>query len=165
MMSSGLATTPQVDSWALDDDDGQFDELPTLRDVLSEVWTPASDAGTSSGAEVGADVPTTADDDSVAAEFELLAEELEAASSGVSSTRRVMGHPAYSEILAIGKDAIPLELDRLREGHHRPTWLTILGSLTVLPPSAGKDTIDEAAETWLQWQKHDLQLFAVRPKS
>jgi hypothetical protein len=168
MMSSGLATAPAVDVWALEDD-GEFDELPTLHEALEEVWV-AAPRGVRSGETTktgdGTDPPANVkDDDSIAAEFQLLAEELEAAASGVSSTRRLMGHPAYSEILALGNDAIPLLLDRLRTGRNRPTWLTLLGSLTVLPPSAGKDTIDEAAETWLRWHKHDLRLFEALTRS
>lgn len=85
--------------------------------------------------------------------FDLLADELEEAAKGVSSTRRVMGHPAFSEILALGDDAVPYLLERLQHPGARPLWLRLLGTLTTYEPGAGQRTIPEAAEAWLRWGK------------
>jgi hypothetical protein len=89
-----------------------------------------------------------------ATEFELLAEELSEVASVVSSTRRLVTHPAYLGILALGPCVIPLLLERLERGDNRPVWLRLLGSLTTFQPGAGADTIPEAAERWLRWARH-----------
>jgi hypothetical protein len=83
--------------------------------------------------------------------FNDLADELEAAAAGLSSTRRAMGHPAFAEILALGDAAIPALIDRLRFSNNRPLWLRLLGTLTPFPPGAGESTIDNAANVWIRW--------------
>jgi hypothetical protein len=82
--------------------------------------------------------------------FAMLADELAQATTGLSSTRRATRHPAYTEILAIGPDAVPLLIERLARDEHRPLWLTLLGSLTGLPPGAGEDTIPASAAAWMR---------------
>jgi hypothetical protein len=81
--------------------------------------------------------------------FNELADELAEATRGLSSTRLAARHPAYSEILALGDQAIPLLLERVRDPGDRPLWLHLLGSLTPFPASAGKDTVAEAAAAWV----------------
>jgi len=84
-------------------------------------------------------------------EFNELADELEDAAVGLSSTRRAMAHPAFAEILALGDSAIPRSLERLRHSSNRPLWLRVLGTLTPFPPGAGAATIDGAEATWIRW--------------
>lgn len=83
--------------------------------------------------------------------FDLLADELAVSMAGASSTRRAMRHPAYAEILALGKDAIPFLLRRLERPGSRPLWLRLLGSLTAFQPGAGQETISDAAHAWMRW--------------
>jgi hypothetical protein len=85
--------------------------------------------------------------------FELLADELGRATSGMSSTRRAVRHPAYREILALGESSIPLLIERLDDPINRPLWLRLLGSLTTLQPGAGKGSVEDAAEAWVRWAK------------
>lgn len=84
-------------------------------------------------------------------EFNELADELEEAAAGLSSTRRAMAHPAFAEILAMGNPAISPALQRLCKSSNRPLWLRVLGTLTPFPPGAGASNIDDAAATWIRW--------------
>lgn len=136
-MSSGvmLAPRPSFDTWG-DEDQPYFQ--PSF--------------GNADAVEDDADTGATW----VREEFDYLADELAAASIAVSSTRRLRSHPAYIGILSLGGQAIPLLLERLRTGETRPTWLSLLGLLTKLPPAAGAETIDEAADAWLTWGMTEL---------
>ena len=89
------------------------------------------------------------------AEFAILAAEVEAAAAIVSATRRLARHPAYAGILALGDDAIPLLLERLKESRSRPVLLRLLGSLTAFQPGAGQETVEEAAAEWVRWGKKE----------
>src|SRR4051812_21885685 len=114
VMSSGLATAPALDVWALEEDEavgGLLDLYDAIDISLEESGARASRKSSGRKLRVMGGI---GDDDPAAAEFDLLAEELEYAGAGVSSTRRLMAHRAYTEILALGKDAIPLLLERLR---------------------------------------------------
>ncbi|MCW2570273.1 MAG: hypothetical protein JWO88_331 [Frankiales bacterium] len=91
------------------------------------------------------------DDDARRTQFAELADELEIATAGLSSTRRASRHPAYGEILAMGDVAIPWLLERLEAPGARPLWLRLLGTLTSFQPGAGQETISESAKAWLRW--------------
>lgn len=160
MMSSAVLVSESVEFWELDEEDGDF--ASGMDYPLSAAAEPPASGG------AGAERALSDESERLdwqRGEFDILADELAAAAAGVSSTRRLLSHPAYIGILALGEEAVPLLLERLRAGTHRPTWLTILGSLTALPPSAGAATIDEAASAWLKWQKHDMSLFSRLPAS
>ncbi len=83
--------------------------------------------------------------------FAQLAEELEDAAAGLSATRRAMRLPAFNEILALGEDVVPDVIERLKTSDNRPLWLRVLGTLTPFPPGAGEETVDDAADAWIQW--------------
>lgn len=89
----------------------------------------------------------------VRSKFDVLADDLAGAALGVSAPRRLMRHPSYLGILALGDAVVPLLLERLRHPGGRPVWLTLLGSLTSFQPGAGKETIEEAAAHWITWGK------------
>jgi hypothetical protein len=95
--------------------------------------------------------------DELHAQFEVLADELASVASGVSSTRKLVRHPAYLGILELGEDAIPLLLGRLTKPGGRPIWLKLLSSLTPFQPGAGRETIEEAASDWVSWGKRSGQ--------
>lgn len=83
--------------------------------------------------------------------FHELADELEDAAAGLSSTRRAARYPAFVEILALGDSVIPEVIERLKTSGNRPLWLRVLGTLTPFPPGAGESTIDDAADAWIRW--------------
>jgi hypothetical protein len=83
--------------------------------------------------------------------FEELADELEEDTAVLSATRRAMKLPAFREILALGDEVIPEVIERLKTSDNRPVWLRMLGTLTPFPPGAGEETIDDAADVWIQW--------------
>jgi hypothetical protein len=83
--------------------------------------------------------------------FEQLADELEEDAAVLSATRRAMKLPAFREILALGDKVIPEVIERLKTSNNRPLWLRMLGTLTPFPPGAGEETIDDAADAWIQW--------------
>ncbi len=85
--------------------------------------------------------------------FALLADDLESVMLVTGSTRRLTQHPAYTEILALGDEAIPLLLERLAYPGARPLWLRLLGALTAFQPGAGKNTVSEATIAWIKWGK------------
>ncbi len=60
-------------------------------------------------------------------------------------------HPAYQQIIGMGKDAIPFILDDLRE---QPTghWFWALGAITGEDPTLGEADIDKAIQAWLSWR-------------
>lgn len=60
-------------------------------------------------------------------------------------------HPAYQQIIGMGKDAIPLILNDLRV---RPTghWFWALGAITGEDPTLGQADIDKAIQAWLKWR-------------
>jgi hypothetical protein len=83
--------------------------------------------------------------------FSQMADELEEGAAVMSATRRAMKLPAFNEILALGDDVIPEVIERLKVSDNRPLWLRVLGTLTPFPPGAGEETIDAAADAWIQW--------------
>ena len=69
-----------------------------------------------------------------------------------SSTARIIEHPAYQEIIALGAPAIPLLLRTLEStgnGHLGPALAAITGASPVLPEHRGK--IGEIARDWVRW--------------
>lgn len=88
--------------------------------------------------------------------FEELADELEESTAGLSSTRRAVKEPAFVEILALGKVVLPSVVERLRSSENRPLWLRVLGTFTAEPPGLGQRTIDEAADAWIAWGRHNF---------
>jgi hypothetical protein len=72
---------------------------------------------------------------------------------GISSTIEMVRHPAYQEIINMGKAVIPLMLKDLSQ--NPLYWLTALRQITqenpVPPEHKGK--VKQMAEDWLNWGK------------
>lgn len=83
--------------------------------------------------------------------FNCLADELAAATAGLGSLRPATRHPAYREILAMGRSAVPLLLERVDDPIQGPLWMRLLGSLIGFPPMLKMDTVADAAEAWRIW--------------
>jgi hypothetical protein len=94
--------------------------------------------------------------------FEILAGELEDAAAGLASPRKAMRHPAYTEILALGFEAVPWIMSRIETARNRPLWMRVLGSLTGLPPGRGAETVVDAAQAWLAWGHHGVRFVGRR---
>jgi hypothetical protein len=71
----------------------------------------------------------------------------------VSSVNRLVDHPAYREIIDMGKPAVPLILDELKkEPDH---WFVALNKITGVDPVPVEDrgNLPKMAEAWLRWGK------------
>lgn len=83
--------------------------------------------------------------------FRELAAEWQSETAGLSSPRAIAGHPAYLEIIALGRPALPLIFRELK--HHGGCWYPALRALTganPVPDSAGGDRAGKDA-AWLRW--------------
>ncbi len=85
--------------------------------------------------------------------FEKLAEEWRRECAHLSSIREKVLHPAYQQIIGMGKDALPLLLRELeREPDH---WFWALWAITqenpVLPEHRGRVRL--MAQDWLDWAR------------
>ena len=69
----------------------------------------------------------------------------------LSSVNDIVLHPAYQQIIGMGKEAIPLILSEMKEtpGHWFWALKCITGEDPVLPEQRGK--IKEMADTWIAW--------------
>jgi hypothetical protein len=136
-MSTGLLAAPDYEADLWDDEDVLSGEEEASHKAPLDALQPVAD---------DADEPDRL-------LFDLLADELVEATSGMSSTRRAARHPAYGEILALGDRAIPWLLLRLEEPGERPLWLRLLGALNRIQPGAGQETVAESAQAWIRWGK------------
>ena len=68
-----------------------------------------------------------------------------------SATKKIM-HPAYQQIIGMGRDALPLIMEELRRtrGH----WLWALFAITGEDPAPEGCTFSEAVDAWLSWGIH-----------
>lgn len=68
-----------------------------------------------------------------------------------SSITRMIGHPAYQEIIRMGEPVVPLLLAEIE--HEADFWFVALQKITGADPvpkaSAGK--IEEMAKAWIDW--------------
>ncbi len=78
-----------------------------------------------------------------------LAEEWRNATLVQSSLERMVLHPAYQRIIGMGSQAIPFILEDLeRQTDH---WFWALNAITGEDLGRGSITIQEAAQSWLEW--------------
>lgn len=88
------------------------------------------------------------------AKFKRLAEAWQADTATYSSMAQIAMHPAYQNIIGMGKDALPFLLKQLKsEGDEPHHWFWALAAITGENPvpkqSRGK--IVEMAKAWLEW--------------
>src|SRR5262245_22578499 len=92
-------------------------------------------------------------DQSVEDQFEKLAAEWRRAVAPLSAVTKIVQHPAYQAIIALGEPVVPLMLrDLEREPDH---WFTALRLLTGADPVAPEDAgrMDRMAAAWVRWGK------------
>jgi hypothetical protein len=84
-------------------------------------------------------------------QFRRLEAEWKAETAHLSSSTKIMGHPALREIVAIGLAVVPLMLGDLRRGPC--LWVWVLPELTGADPVAPADRgeIAKMTEAWLHW--------------
>jgi len=73
--------------------------------------------------------------------------------SFLSSAKEMAMHPAYQQIIGMGKDVIPLILWQLEKNPNHWFWAlkAITGEDPVKPEDRGK--VGKMAEAWLKWGK------------
>ena len=83
--------------------------------------------------------------------FERLAASWRAETSHLSSSTQMAAHPAYQEIIGMGREVVPLLLRELacKPDHWFNALKTITGANPVAPADRGR--IDRMAEAWLRW--------------
>lgn len=76
-----------------------------------------------------------------------------AGTAPLSSATEMATHPAYQQIIGLGRDAVPLLLRELqREPDH---WFWALKAITGVDPVEPRQRgqIGEMAEAWLRWAR------------
>ena len=81
--------------------------------------------------------------------FRKLADQWRKETGHLSSVTKKAMHPAYQQIIGMGRDAIPLILQELKRTHGH--WIWALFSITGEDPAPEGSTFTEAADAWLSW--------------
>ena len=89
--------------------------------------------------------------DDLAVRFENLAADWQQAIAHQSSSRIRYEHPAYREIIALGRPVVPLLLRDLQA--NRRHWFAALQAITGVNPVAPDDAghVDRMIDAWLRW--------------
>ncbi|WP_143547132.1 hypothetical protein [Rhodococcus sp. 05-2255-1e] len=82
-------------------------------------------------------------------EFNAYRDEWRRQSEYMSSVTEMILLPAYQRIIGLGKPAVPLIVDELREGVDH--WFWALSAITGTDHAAGATTMSEAAARWIAW--------------
>jgi len=85
----------------------------------------------------------------LAGKFQELAETWRRETGFFSFMRQRALHPAYQRIIGMGWPVVPLILRELRRQPDH--WLWALEAITGEKPASGTDTLDAAAQAWLNW--------------
>lgn len=84
-------------------------------------------------------------------QFRRLSEKWRVETSFLSSSTAIAMHPAYQEIIGMGKEVLPMILEDLRRTSDH--WFWALKSITGADPVPASDRgkIDEMKAAWLRW--------------
>ena len=121
--------------------DSEIDKLPSnLREMIQQLSLSEESAIASSRQKT--EFETT---------FYQLVEQWKSETRGISSTEQLSVHPAYQQIIGMGRDVIPLLLRELEKNSGR--WFWALKSISreepVTPEQRGKTK--EMISAWLNW--------------
>ena len=96
-------------------------------------------------------VPLSRQDSDPAARFHELADWWRSETTFLSSTTEKAIHPAYQQIIGLGKNALPLILNELQKKEEH--WFWALKAITGVDPVAVGDRgrVHAMAEAWLKW--------------
>jgi hypothetical protein len=102
-------------------------------------------------ANAGEPDATAATDPALVGRFRDLVREWKAATTLMSSITEMATHPAYQQIIGMGKEAIPLLLEELRQTPDHWFWaLKAITSEDPVPP-ADRGKLRPMTEAWLAW--------------
>jgi hypothetical protein len=93
-------------------------------------------------------LPVTAED---ASRFQTLVQQWKKETGHLSDISKKALHPAYQQIIGVGKAVLPLLLTELRR--EPDDWFWALHAITgakPVPPE-GRDNLKDMARAWLQW--------------
>jgi hypothetical protein len=99
-------------------------------------------------------MPAPQQTDQLQARFDDLKQQWKQGTKWLSCSHAITTHPAYQEIAAMGKDALPLILRDLEE-NGPDHWFEALSQITGAHPILEKDWgyMDKMSEAWLDWAK------------
>jgi hypothetical protein len=103
--------------------------------------------------EITVTLPFTSEQTEEARRFRSLAEVWHRETAALSSVSQMAMHPAYQEIIGMGRDAVPLILKELQQtpGHWFWALRAITGDDPVKPEHRGR--VREMAAAWVEWGK------------
>ena len=86
---------------------------------------------------------------SLESEFRSLADQWQKDTRKMSSIEQIVLHPAYQQIIGMGKPILPLVLAELKRtrGH----WLWALAMITRSDKAKPGELLKEAIDEWLRW--------------
>jgi hypothetical protein len=105
--------------------------------------------------EVLVTLPQAPEDSAIASRFAVLATRWYQETATLSSISQIAMHPAYQEIIGIGREAVPFILRELQQQPHH--WFWALRAITGVDPipAEHRGKIREMTDAWLQWgQEH-----------
>lgn len=102
-----------------------------------------------SNIDIAVTLTQTTKESAVEQKFRKLADQWRKETGHLSSITKKVMHPAYQQIIGMGRDALPLILRELKRtrGH----WLWALFSITGEDPAQERSTFAEAVDAWLSW--------------
>jgi hypothetical protein len=84
-------------------------------------------------------------------QFKLLADQWKFETMNLSNVRKILEHPAYQAIIAMGSEAVPYILEDLQgETHHWFHALTAITGESPVPKGRWGHT-QEMADAWIDW--------------
>ena len=97
--------------------------------------------------------PRPAPSDAVRERFETLARRWKAETRFESSSTKLFLHPAYQQIIGMGRDVVPLLLASLARGPDHWSWaLQAITGADPVPPEA-RGNLRQMAAAWLDWAR------------
>jgi hypothetical protein len=85
--------------------------------------------------------------------FNKLVEKWKADTEPTSSISRIVSHPCYLKIIAMGEKALPLILESLADKPDH--WFPALAAITDESPAEPGNSSDEAVKAWLDWGRRE----------
>lgn len=118
-------------------------DLPRVAELLLDAHKNAD--------ELAEEVIRWANRPDVTDRFRQLAAEWRAAVAPLSSSTKIIQHPAYQEIIRLGRAAVPLILQELEKKPDH--WFAALRAITGEDPVAPEDRgrMDRMAAAWVRW--------------
>lgn len=143
------ASNPAADSFV--QDEGLSDEIVAVDSMGGEraVLTPNGIKIVAGGYDIHIQPAPPARRPSLESKFRMLADRWRKETRHSSSVNRMAMHPAYQQIVGMGRDALPLILRELEitRGH----WLWALYAISGEDAAPEGSTFEQAVDAWLEW--------------